>query len=105
MFVTGVLVVLALTLGAAAVSILGSTGIAVKDEVALPCYTAEWVKDLVAENTLGDCLDSGGILFGRPGVEPLGDPIDGGGILFKRSGAADGRVEPLGDPIDGGILF
>lgn len=95
--ITG-LAVLALTLGLAAVGTMGSTK-AIAQEVKLPCVTPEWVKEHVSD-VLGDCLDTGGILFGRPGVKPLGDPIDGG-ILFARPPT----VQPLGDPIDGGILF
>lgn len=77
-------------LGFAWLSSAGFLSVAAKKgKVVLPCVVPEEVKHLV-EDVLGDCLDTGGILFERPGVEPLSDPIDGGGVLFSRTTSAVG---------------
>lgn len=79
--------ILALSLGLAALGTLSPrTGILANCDQSHGNAFGYWENGAGA---LGDCLDSGGILFkGRPndagpGVEPLGEPIDGG-ILFSR---------------------
>lgn len=62
--------VLLIALGLSAVGTFGyAAGVLEKErpDVTLPCLVPEKAKDRVAD-ALGDCLDSGGVLFGR--VEP-----------------------------------